>query len=140
MKGSFISFEGGDGAGKTTQVRLLAARLREMGIDVTTTREPGGSAGAETIRGLLLSTDSTWGMRAEALLFAAGRADHVEKTIQPALERGEWVISDRYVDSSRAYQGAAGGLGDEHVMTLHAHGAALMPDRTILLRFGAAHG
>lgn len=140
MTGRFISFEGGDGAGKTTQVRMLAERLRSMGIGVTTTREPGGSPGAEAIRGLILSNDSSWGMRAEALLFAAARADHVDKTVAPALDRGDWVVSDRFVDSSRAYQGAAGGLGDEHVMTLHAHGGALMPDRTILLRLGHEQG
>lgn len=132
-RGRFISVEGGDGAGKSTQVRRLAEALRGKGIPVTVTREPGGSPGAEAIRGLLLSNDSTWGMRAEALLFAAGRADHVEMVIQPALDRGEWVLSDRFVDSSRAYQGSAGGLGDKHVMDLHRLGGGILPDRTVLL-------
>jgi dTMP kinase len=139
-KGRFISIEGGDGAGKSTQVRRLADQLRGMGIGVVVTREPGGSTGAEAIRQLLLSNDSTWGMRAEALLFAAGRADHVEQTILPALERGDWVVSDRYVDSSRAYQGDAGGLGDDHVMALHRLGGEILPDRTILLQVGHETG
>lgn len=134
MAGCFISFEGGDGSGKSTQARLLAARLKEMGLDVELTREPGGSPNAEAVRKLLLSHEHDWDMRAEALLFAAGRSDHVNKLIRPALERGAWVISDRFLDSSRAYQGAAGGLGDEHIMALHKMGAAMIPDRTLLLQ------
>jgi len=140
MTGRFISIEGGDGAGKSTQVRMLAARLRESGVEAITTREPGGSDGAEQIRDMILSNRSTWEMRAEALLFAAGRSDHVDKVIVPHLARGVWVVSDRYVDSSRAYQGMAGGLGDEHIMGLHRLGGAIMPDRTILLQLGHADG
>ncbi len=133
--GRFIAFEGGEGVGKSTQGRLLAATLRERGLEVVTTREPGGTAGAEAIRAMLLSTEGEgWGARAEALLFAAARADHVERLIRPALARGAWVICDRFVDSSRAYQGAGGGLCDEEVMTLHRIGSgSLLPDVTILL-------
>lgn len=133
--GRFIAFEGGEGVGKSTQGRLLAAALRERGLEVVTTREPGGTTGAEVIRAMLLSTDGEgWGARAEALLFAAARADHVERLIRPAMARGAWVICDRFVDSSRAYQGAGGGLSDEEVMTLHRIGSgSLLPDVTILL-------
>lgn len=133
--GRFIAFEGGEGVGKSTQGRLLAAALRERGLEVVTTREPGGTTGAEVIRAMLLSTEGEgWGARAEALLFAAARADHVERLIRPAMARGAWVICDRFVDSSRAYQGAGGGLSDEEVMTLHRIGSgSLLPDVTILL-------
>ncbi|HEX2802783.1 MAG TPA: dTMP kinase, partial [Sphingomicrobium sp.] len=116
--GRFISLEGGEGVGKSTQLRALAAKLRDRGLTVVETREPGGSEAAESIRRLLLD-DHDWPMEAEALLFAAARADHVEKTIGPALERGEWVVSDRFVDSSFAYQGGAGGLGIERLRELH---------------------
>ncbi|MFN3469967.1 MAG: dTMP kinase [Novosphingobium sp.] len=133
--GRFIAFEGGEGVGKSTQGRLLAAALRERGLEVVTTREPGGTTGAEVIRAMLLSTEGEgWGARAEALLFAAARADHVERLIRPAMARGAWVICDRFVDSSRAYQGAGGGLSDDEVMTLHRIGSgSLLPDVTILL-------
>ncbi len=133
--GTFIAFEGGEGAGKSTQARLLAEAMRARGIAVVTTREPGGTPGAEAIRGLLLAPPGGgWTPEAEALLFAAARADHVAHLIRPALERGEWVVCDRFVDSSRAYQGAAGGLGDEAILALHAFGSAgLRPDRVILL-------
>jgi dTMP kinase len=102
---------------------------------VLTTREPGGSAGAEAIRSLLLGGErDRWSMPAEALLFAAARADHVEKTIRPALERGQWVLSDRFLDSSLAYQGAAGGLGLSTVRVLHGIGSGgFVPDRTLVL-------
>lgn len=135
MSGRFIALEGGEGVGKSTQGRMLAEALRARGIDVVTTREPGGTAGAETIRAMLLSTEGDgWGARAEALLFAAARADHVEKLILPAVARGAWVVCDRYVDSSRAYQGGGGGLSDSDVMTLHRIGSAgLLPDLTVLL-------
>lgn len=135
MSGRFIALEGGEGVGKSTQGRLLAEALRARGLDVVTTREPGGTAGAEAIRAMLLSTDGEgWGARAEALLFAAARADHVERLIRPAMARGAWVVCDRYVDSSRAYQGGGGGLSDEDVMTLHRIGSAgLLPDLTVLL-------
>ena len=102
-RGRFISLEGGEGVGKSTQVEALAEALRQRGIDVLVTREPGGSEGAEKIRELLLSgTEDRWGPQAEALLFAAARADHVAKTIRPALEQGRWVLADRFVDSSLA--------------------------------------
>ncbi|HET7281879.1 MAG TPA: dTMP kinase, partial [Sphingomicrobium sp.] len=105
-RGRFISLEGGEGVGKSTQVEALAEALRQRGLDVVITREPGGSEGAERIRELLLSgSEDRWGPKAEALLFAAARADHVAKTIRPAVERGQWVLSDRFIDSSLAYQG-----------------------------------
>lgn len=133
--GRFIALEGGEGVGKTTQGRLLAQALRARGIEVVITREPGGTPGAEAIRTLLLSNEGEgWGPRAEALLFAAARADHVQKLIRPALARGAWVICDRFVDSSRAYQGGGSGLSDGDVMALHAIGSeSLLPDRTLLL-------
>lgn len=136
MRGRFITLEGGEGVGKSTQLMLLAEALRARGIDVVTTREPGGSAGAEAIRALLLTGDGDrWTPATEALLFAAARADHVARTITPALERGQWVLCDRFLDSSIAYQGGASGVGEEAVRTLHAIGSGgLMPDRTLLLR------
>jgi dTMP kinase len=109
MRGRFISFEGGEGAGKSTQAELLAQRLRELAINVVVTREPGGSVGAEIIRHILLSGGAKpFGADAEAVLFAAARADHVTNTIRPALARGDWVVCDRFIDSTRAYQGAVG--------------------------------
>ncbi|MCB2050301.1 MAG: dTMP kinase [Novosphingobium sp.] len=135
MTGRFITLEGGEGAGKSTQARLLAEELEQRGISVDLTREPGGTSGAEAIRQLLLDPgESPWGARAEALLFAAARADHVEKRIVPALAAGRWVICDRFVDSSRAYQGGAGGLDDADLMDLHRVGSGgLLPDMTLLL-------
>jgi dTMP kinase len=134
-RGRFITLEGGEGVGKSTQVKALAEALRERGVDVLVTREPGGSEGAEKIRELLLGgSEERWGARAEALLFAAARADHVEKTIRPALEDGRWVLSDRFVDSSLAYQGGAGGLGIETVREINAFGLdGWYPDRTLVL-------
>lgn len=134
-KGKFIALEGGEGAGKSTQARLLAEALRARGLDVVVTREPGGTAGAEAIRALLLGTEGEgWHPRAEALLFAAARSDHVERLILPATERGAWVICDRFVDSSRAYQGGGGGLSDAEVMDLHRIGSGgLLPDLTLLV-------
>ncbi len=134
-RGKFIAFEGGEGAGKSTQARLLAEALRARGQGVVVTREPGGTPGAEAIRALLLAPPGEgWGAQAEALLFAAARADHVARLIRPALARGEWVVCDRFVDSSRAYQGGAGGLGDEAVVALHQFGSGgLRPDRVVLL-------
>jgi len=132
-KGRFISLEGGEGVGKSTQLRALAAALRERGLTVVETREPGGSDAAESIRRLLLE-ERDWPIEAEALLFAAARADHVEKTVRPAMERGNWVLSDRFVDSSLAYQGGAGGLGIERVRELHRFATGgFMPDRTLVL-------
>ena len=135
MTGRFIALEGGEGAGKSTQGRLLAEALRARGLDVVTTREPGGTPGAEAIRALLLGTEGEgWHPRAEALLFAAARSDHVERLIRPAIAAGQWVVCDRFVDSSRAYQGGGGGLSDGDVMALHAIGSeGLLPDLTLLV-------
>ena len=140
MPGRFISLEGGEGVGKSTQARALVAALEARGLSVLLTREPGGSAGAEAIRGLLLSGEADrWSTRAEALLFAAARADHIEKTILPALARGAWVICDRFLDSSRAYQSASGELSDADILTLHQIGSGgFLPDRTLLLAMPAA--
>ena len=136
--GRFVTLEGGEGVGKSTQLRALAAALRGRGLEVVETREPGGSPGAEAIRALLLH-DHHWGAEAEALLFAAARSDHVAQTIRPALERGAWVLCDRFVDSSIAYQGGAGGLGFEHVRRLHEAGSrGFLPDRTLLLQLPEA--
>jgi dTMP kinase len=141
-RGRFISLEGGEGVGKSTQLAALAEALKGRGLTVLVTREPGGSPGAEAIRSLLLQGDDTrWNPRAEALLFAAARSDHVEKTIQPALERGEWVVSDRFVDSSLAYQGEAGGLGIAAVRDLHRFGSLdFLPDRTLVLALDESEG
>ena len=135
QRGRFISLEGGEGVGKSTQVKALAEALRERGLDIVVTREPGGSEGAEKIRELLLAgPEERWGARAEALLFAAARADHVDKTILPALEAGRWVLSDRFIDSSLAYQGGAGELGIEAVRSINAFGIGDdFPDRTLVL-------
>jgi len=139
MSGRFITLEGGEGVGKSTQIRALATALTARGIEVIATREPGGSAGAEAIRSLLMvGSDDRWDARSEALLFAAARADHVARTIRPALERGAWVLCDRFVDSSRAYQGGGGGITDADLMMLHGFGSrGLLPDRTFLLTLGA---
>lgn len=133
--GKFIALEGGEGAGKSTQAKLLAEALRMRGYDVVVTREPGGTPGAEQIRSLVLSVEGEgWSPRAEALLFAAARADHVERLIRPALAAGRWVVCDRFLDSSRAYQGEGGGLGDEDILALHRIGSGgLLPDLTLLL-------
>jgi dTMP kinase len=135
VKGRFISLEGGEGVGKSTQLRALAEALRGRGLEVVETREPGGSPGAEAIRKLLLEGgDERWTPEAEALLFAAARADHVERTIRPALARGAWVLSDRFLDSSLAYQGGAAGVGIDTVRALHDIGSrGFLPDRTLLL-------
>lgn len=134
-RGRFISLEGGEGVGKSTQLTALAALLRARGIDFVTTREPGGSAGAEMIRDLLLNgPDDRWSPEAEALLFAAARADHVAKLIRPAIEAGKWVLSDRFVDSSLAYQGGAGDLGIAAVRAINGFGMGnWFPDRTLVL-------
>ena len=139
MTGRFISLEGGEGAGKSTQLGRLAEALRGRGLEVVETREPGGSPGAEAIRALLLEGDEQrWTPEAEALLFAVARADHVAKTIRPALEAGKWVLSDRFLDSSIAYQGGAGGLGFERIRALHDFGShGFLPDRTFLLTLPA---
>jgi dTMP kinase len=131
--GKFISLEGGEGVGKSTQLHALSAELRSRGLEVAETREPGGSTGAEAIRRMVLE-EQDWPLEAEALLFAAARADHIEKTIKPAMERGQWVLSDRFVDSSLAYQGGAGGLGIERIRELHDFACrGILPDRTLIL-------
>jgi dTMP kinase len=134
-RGKFISLEGGEGVGKSTQLAALADALKARGIEVVLTREPGGSEGAEKIRELLLTgDDERWSAEAEALLFAAARADHVDKIIRPAIETGKWVLSDRFVDSSLAYQGGAGELGIETVRAINAFGIGKwFPDRTLVL-------
>ncbi len=136
LRGRFITLEGGEGVGKSTQLAALAKALRRCGLTVVVTREPGGSAGAEAIRDLLLhAPGDAWGAQAEALLFAAARSDHVARVIRPALESGEWVLCDRFVDSTRAYQGGGSGMDDDAIMTLHQIGSGgLMPDRTLLLQ------
>jgi len=133
-QGRFISLEGGEGAGKSTQLKRLAEALRGRGLEVVETREPGGSEGAERIRELLLEgPEERWTAEAEALLFAAARADHVARTIRPAVARGAWVLSDRFLDSSLAYQGGALGLGLGRVRALHDFGSGgYLPDRTLL--------
>ncbi len=134
-RGRFIALEGGEGSGKSTQARLLADALTARGLEVELTREPGGTPGAEAIRALLLDPPGDgWGAQAEALLFAAARADHVARRILPALENGQWVVCDRFIDSSRAYQGGASGLGDDTICALHAIGSGgLRPDLTLLI-------
>jgi dTMP kinase len=138
--GRFLSLEGGEGVGKSTQLRALAAMLRARGIDVVETREPGGSVGGEAIRRLLLDGGADrWTPRTEALLFAAARADHVARTIRPALAAGQWVLSDRFLDSSLAYQGGADAVGADAIRALHAIGSeGLLPDRTLLLALPVA--
>ena len=132
--GKFITFEGGEGAGKTTQAKMLCEALEGAGIETLLTREPGGTFGAEAIRDLVLEgTSDRWSGMTELLLMYAARLDHVEKLIKPALERGVWVISDRFSDSSIAYQGYARGLGAEKVKAVHdAVMDGFEPDLTIL--------
>ncbi len=137
--GRFIALEGGEGAGKSTQAKLLVEALEARGLKVVLTREPGGTSGAEAIRELLLTAEGEgWGARAEALLFAAARSDHVERLIRPAIKVGRWIVCDRFVDSSRAYQGGAGGLGDADIRELHRVGSEeLLPDLTLLIEVPA---
>ena len=121
-RGRFITFEGGEGAGKSTQVGRLAARLTADGREVVTTREPGGSPGAESIRELVLKGSADrWSPATETLLMYAARRDHIERVIRPALERGAWVICDRFADSTRAYQGAAGGVDPKFISALETY-------------------
>ena len=142
MRGRFISFEGGEGSGKSTQARLLADRLRGLGHDVVLTREPGGTPGAEALRALLVTGDAErWSPWAEACIVNAARADHVRRIIRPALARGDWVICDRYVDSTRAYQGAGKGLADADLCALHAQiSGNLWPDLTFVLALPPQQG
>ena len=135
MRGKFITFEGGEGAGKSTQSRILTSWLHDRGLDAIETREPGGTPGADAIRALLLDGDIPLTAMAEAHLFAAARADHVETLIRPALAAGTWVVCDRFIDSTLAYQGAAGQLGVEVVRAINETAIGdTMPDLTILLR------
>ncbi|HTM94375.1 MAG TPA: dTMP kinase [Croceibacterium sp.] len=131
----FIALEGGEGVGKSTQAKLLAADLERRGIAVELTREPGGTPGAEAIRALLLDPPGDgWTAEAEALLFAAARADHVARRIRPALAAGKWVVCDRFLDSTRAYQGGGGGLEDADILGLHDLGSqGLLPDLTLVI-------
>jgi dTMP kinase len=142
VAGRFISFEGGEGSGKSTQARLLADHLKARGQGVVLTREPGGTEGAEAIRSLLVTGDpGRWSPWAEACLVNAARADHVERVIRPALARGDWVICDRFVDSTRAYQGAGKGIADRDLCDLHARVTGdLWPDLTIVMQIGADAG
>lgn len=130
-RGLFVAFEGGEGVGKTTQLTRAAAWLREQGHQVVETREPGGTALGRELRRLVLDPDRHVTPRAEALLYAADRAQHVETVIEPALAAGELVLTDRYVDSTLAYQGAGRGLAEAARLTTWATGG-LMPDLTIL--------
>jgi dTMP kinase len=142
--GLFISFEGIDGSGKSTQARLLAETLRGLGHSVLLTREPGGSPGAEDIRRLVLEGDpDRWSPETEILLFTAARRDHLEKTIRPALARGEVVITDRFADSTRMYQGIRRGTGADlraMVDDLHSRMIGVEPDLTILIDIDAETG
>lgn len=140
--GRFITFEGGEGAGKSTQVRRLAARLESRGVDVLMTREPGGSPGAETLRGLLVTGDADrWSPMAETLILYAAREDHLRRTIRPALDAGRWVLCDRFADSTRAYQGAAGGTDPAFIRALEdAVVGPTAPDLTLVLDMPADVG
>lgn len=141
MTGIFLSFEGIDGSGKSTQARRLAETLRAQGRTVCLTREPGGSPGAEEIRRLVLEGDADrWSTETELLLFTAARRDHLEKTIRPALARGEVVISDRFADSSRIYQGLTRGDLRETVDRLHALMIGVEPELTVLIDIDPAEG
>ncbi|MEH3125592.1 dTMP kinase [Agrobacterium cavarae] len=142
QKGLFISFEGGEGAGKSTQIRILAETLRSRGLEVVVTREPGGSPGAEAIRHVLLSgAAEAFGVRMEAMLFAAARNDHVEEVIGPALESGAVVLCDRFLDSSRVYQGTTGNLETDFIETLQRIAVdGTMPDLTLIFDIPAVDG
>jgi dTMP kinase len=134
-RGRFITLEGGEGAGKSTQAQLLAKRLELMGVSVVVTREPGGSPGAEVLRKVILSgAAAPFGSAGEAILFSAARIDHIDHTIAPALERGDWVICDRFADSTRAYQGAAGKLDPTLITSLERVAVGdVRPDLTLML-------
>jgi dTMP kinase len=134
-RGRFITLEGGEGAGKSTQARRLAERLTARGRRVVVTREPGGSRGAEAIRALLVTGETDrWSPVTETLLMYAARRDHIERTIEPALAAGDWVVSDRFADSTRAYQGAGGGAPASLIQTLERHVLGeTRPDLTLVL-------
>jgi dTMP kinase len=133
-RGRFITFEGGEGAGKSTQVRMLASRLKAAGRQLIATREPGGSPGAEAIRKLLVEgAADRWAPLPETLLFLAARSDHVASAIEPALAAGHWVICDRFSDSTVVYQGIGRGLGVERVRALQQLTVTITPDLTFVL-------
>ena len=140
--GRFITLEGGEGTGKSTQVARLAERLRAAGREVVATREPGGSPGAEGIRRLLVEgPPARWSAQSETLLMYAARRDHIERTISPALERGACVVCDRFLDSTRAYQGAGGGAATSLIAALEREVVGdLMPDLTLVLDLPVAVG
>jgi dTMP kinase len=140
--GKFITFEGGEGAGKSTQLRRLVARLEVEGHGVVATREPGGSPGAEDIRALVLQGQADrWSPVTETLLMYAARRDHVERVIRPALSKGAWVVCDRFADSTRAYQGAAGGVDPNLIAALEAHILeATRPDLTLIFDLPVSEG
>ena len=142
MRGRFITFEGGEGTGKSTHSTLLADRLKSVGTSVVLTREPGGSPGAEVIRHVLLSgVAKPLGIEAEALLFAAARGDHVRNTIEPALAQGVWVVCDRFLDSTRVYQGSLGHLDPLFIRALERVTIGdLKPDLTFVLDVPAEIG
>jgi dTMP kinase len=143
MRGKFITFEGGEGSGKSTHTALLAERLRDRGIEVVLTREPGGSPGAEIIRHIILSgLAKPLGAETEAILFAAARDDHVRTSILPALGAGKWVICDRFIDSTRVYQGALGKVDPRLIRRLEriTVGSEAQPDLTILIDVPATVG
>ena len=142
MRGRFITFEGGEGTGKSTHSPLLSDRLKALGIDVILTREPGGSTGAEAIRHVLISgAAKPLGAEAEALLFAAARDDHVRSTIEPALARGAWVVCDRFMDSTRVYQGVLGRVDPKLIRALERVTIGdLKPDLTFILDVPAELG
>jgi dTMP kinase len=140
--GFFITFEGGEGAGKTTQIERLACKLREKAYDVVVTREPGGSSGAETIRALVLSgAAEPLGPGMEAILFAAARSDHIDQLIRPSVRRGSIVLCDRFLDSSRVYQGVTGGLDTEFMAQLESVSVnGMQPDLTLIFDLDPAIG
>jgi len=142
MRGIFITFEGGDGVGKSTQIKRVANQLRNRGLTIVESREPGGAPGAEMIRELLVTgAADRWMPLSEALLMYAARAEHLDKTILPALKRGEIVLCDRFADSTMAYQGYAGEVGQETVKTLHEIVVkSNNPDLTIVLYAEAGEG
>jgi dTMP kinase len=141
-RGFFITFEGGEGAGKSTQIERLARKMRAKKYDVLLTREPGGSPGAEAVRHVLLSgAAEPFGPKMEALLFAAARSDHVEQVIRPAVERGSIVLCDRFLDSSRVYQGVTGGIDPAFMDTLEQVAInGMMPDMTLIFDIDPAEG
>lgn len=136
-RGRFITLEGGEGAGKSTQLKRLVARLQARGLEVVATREPGGSPGAEAIRDLVLNgAADRWSPVTETLLMYAARRDHIERVIRPALARGAWVVCDRFADSTRAYQGAAGGTDPALIAALETHILEeVRPDLTLIFDF-----